>query len=93
MSESKSEYASEERSGGAPGPWDAGRVRRLRGHVGETQREFAERLGTRQQTVSEWERGASAPRRMARRLLRMVAEEQGVYEVGEDGADAEDSQA
>lgn len=59
--------------------WDASRVRRLRGHLGDTQREFAERLGTRQQTVSEWETGASSPRAMARRLLGMVAEERGFY--------------
>jgi DNA-binding transcriptional regulator YiaG len=63
--------------------WDADRVRRLRGYVGETQREFAERLGTRQQTVSEWETGASRPRAMARRLLQMVAEERGFYSTEE----------
>jgi DNA-binding transcriptional regulator YiaG len=63
--------------------WDAARVRRLRDAIGDSQQAFAERLGTRQQTVSEWERGSSRPRRMARRLLQMVAEEHGFYEVGE----------
>ena len=69
----------EAEGGGAAASWDGWRVRQLRGHVGETQREFAERLGTRQQTVSEWETGASSPRAMARRLLHLVAEERGFY--------------
>ncbi len=63
-----------------PPAWDADRVRALRAALGDTQQAFAERLGTRQQTVSEWERGTSHPRRMARRLLGMLAEEHGVYD-------------
>jgi len=62
-------------------PWDAEGVRRLRTHLAETQAELADRLGTRQQTVSEWETGASAPRRMSRRLLHLVAEASGFYAV------------
>ncbi|PKN77998.1 MAG: hypothetical protein CVU47_12860 [Chloroflexi bacterium HGW-Chloroflexi-9] len=62
-------------------PWDAEGVRRLRTHLGETQAGLADRLGTRQQTVSEWETGASTPRRMSRRLLHLVAEESGFYTV------------
>lgn len=74
---------SEERTryGRSDEDWEPERIRTLRLQLGDSQQEFAARLGTRQQTVSEWERGASAPRRMARRLLRMVAEEHGVYEV------------
>jgi len=63
----------------APSAWDGDHVRRLRGYLGDTQSEFAERLGTRQQTVSEWETGTSRPRRMARRLLHLLAEERGYY--------------
>lgn len=63
---------------GAAGEWDGARVRRLRARLGETQAQLAERLGTTQQTVSEWERGARRPRRMAQRLLRL-AEEAGTY--------------
>ena len=72
--------------GGAPGggEWDAAQVRALRRHFGETQRQFADRIGTNQQTVSEWERRARQPRRMARRLLQLVAEQAGYYRV--DGA-------
>jgi len=58
----------------------AEQVRELREALGVTQAELAERIGTRQQTVSEWETGAREPRRMSRRLLRMVAEESGHYD-------------
>ena len=61
------------------GRWDGARVRRLRGHLRATQAQFAARLGTRQQTVSEWETGSSRPRGMSRRLLHLVAEEAGFY--------------
>jgi len=54
-------------------------VRALRAHLGETQSAFADRLGTNQQTVSEWERGARRPRRMAQRLLHLVAEQAAFY--------------
>lgn len=76
--------------GPAPAPsgdtpaWDAAAVRRLRAHLGVTQDELAGRLGTRQQTVSEWETGTRAPRRMARRLLQLVAEQSGYYEARPD---------
>jgi DNA-binding transcriptional regulator YiaG len=74
-----------ERGTGTEPEWDAERVRGLRRHLGESQAAFAERIGTRQQTVSEWETGTSAPRRMSRRLLHLVAEEHGFYEVAAIG--------
>jgi DNA-binding transcriptional regulator YiaG len=73
----------------SPESWDAARIRRLRERLGDTQHAFAARLGTRQQTVSEWERGTSHPRRMAQRLLHLLAEEHGVYEVGAAGESAD----
>lgn len=74
--------------GNPPGDgWDAARVRSLRGHLGDTKREFAQRLGARQQTVSEWETGSSNPRGMARRLLHMVAEERCFYSTERDAED------
>lgn len=75
-----------------PSAWDGDRVRRLRGYLGDTQSEFAARLGTRQQTVSEWETGASSPRRMSRRLLHLLAEERGYYSAagGGDGSNGGD---
>lgn len=70
--------------------WDAEGVRRLRGQLGVTQAELADRIGTRQQTVSEWETGHSSPRRMSQRLLQMVAEDAGVYDVGAPAGDADE---
>ena len=63
--------------------WIPEDVRRLRTHLGLSQAELADRIGTRQQTISEWETGASAPRRMSRRLLHLVAEESGYYTVAD----------
>ena len=61
--------------------WSGDQVQALRRWLQESQSELAKRLGTRQQTVSEWETGSSQPRRMSRRLLRLVAEETGYYSV------------
>jgi DNA-binding transcriptional regulator YiaG len=55
--------------------WDAGKVRALRQHMGLTQDELAQRMGTRQQTISEWETGMYAPRGVSERMLGMVAEQ------------------
>jgi len=55
--------------------WDGGQIRALRSHLGLTQREMAERLGTRQQTISEWEMGMYQPRGASSTLLSIVAEE------------------
>jgi len=54
--------------------WNAGQVRALRQHLGLSQRELAEELGTRQQTISEWETGLYQPRGTSVRLLTLVAE-------------------
>ena len=55
--------------------WDATAIRRLRQHAGLSQRELADELNARQQTISEWEQGAYAPRGVAARLLTRVAED------------------
>jgi DNA-binding transcriptional regulator YiaG len=49
-------------------------VRALRRHLGLTQQGLADELGTRQQTISEWERGLYRPRGASARLLTLVAE-------------------
>lgn len=54
--------------------WDGDHVRALRSHLGLTQRELAETLGTRQQTISEWEKGMYRPRGASSTLLTIVAE-------------------
>ncbi len=54
--------------------WDASGVRALRLHMGATQQELAQELGTRQQTISEWETGLYQPRGLSQRLLTIIAE-------------------
>jgi len=55
--------------------WDSQSIRALRRHLGVTQRELAGRLGTRQQTISEWEKGMYRPRGASSTLLFIVAEQ------------------
>jgi transcriptional regulator with XRE-family HTH domain len=52
-------------------------VKALRQHLGLTQEALAQRMGTRQQTISEWETGMYAPRGVSERMLGMVAEQAG----------------
>lgn len=63
--------------------WSAEAVAALRRRLGLTQAAFAERLGVRQQTVSEWETGRYRPRGASARLLSILAEEAMRYDVGE----------
>ena len=55
--------------------WDSERIHALRRHLGLTQRELADTLGTRQQTISEWETGMYNPRGASATLLSMIAEQ------------------
>jgi DNA-binding transcriptional regulator YiaG len=54
--------------------WDGKRILALRHHLGLTQRELANKLGTRQQTISEWEIGMYNPRGASATLLSIIAE-------------------
>jgi DNA-binding transcriptional regulator YiaG len=54
--------------------WNSERIQALRLHMGLTQRELSERLGTRQQTISEWETGMYRPRGASATLLSLIAE-------------------
>ena len=54
--------------------WDSEYIQALRRHLGLTQRGLAERLGTRQQTISEWETGMYKPRGASATLLSIIAE-------------------
>jgi DNA-binding XRE family transcriptional regulator len=54
--------------------WDAGAVQALRRHLGLTQQQLADEMGTRQQTISEWETGLYEPRGASSRLLTIIAE-------------------
>ena len=63
--------------------WDARRIHALRDHLALTQEQMAEELGTRQQTISEWETGQYRPRGASAKLLTLVAERAGfVYGAG-----------
>lgn len=55
--------------------WDSKGIQALRRHLGLTQRELAEQLGTRQQTISEWETDMYQPRGASAKLLSIVAEQ------------------
>jgi len=54
--------------------WHSDSIQALRRHLGLTQRELADRLGTRQQTISEWETGMYQPRGTSATLLSIIAE-------------------
>ncbi len=55
--------------------WDSSRVQALRRHLGLTQTQLSDRLGTRQQTISEWETGIYCPRGTSATLLSIIAEQ------------------
>lgn len=57
--------------------WDSHSIRALRSHLNLTQAELAEELGTRQQTISEWETGEYEPRGVSVRMLSIVADRSG----------------
>jgi len=54
--------------------WDSSSIRALRRHMKLTQSEMAVELGTRQQTISEWEVGMYKPRGTSATLLTIIAE-------------------
>jgi DNA-binding transcriptional regulator YiaG len=57
--------------------WSDEDVRALRQHLNLTQAKLAEELGTRQQTISEWETGMYRPRGASVTLLSIIAERSG----------------
>jgi DNA-binding transcriptional regulator YiaG len=57
--------------------WNASRIRALRRHLGLTQTQMAARLGTRQQTISEWEKDVYQPRGASLTVLSIVADSSG----------------
>lgn len=57
--------------------WNGTMVKALREHMGLNQAEFAQELGMRQPTVSEWETGAYEPKRSTSKYLMLIAERAG----------------
>jgi DNA-binding transcriptional regulator YiaG len=72
--------APKRRQTGKGEPWTAERVAKLRADLGLTQAVFADQLGVRQQTVSEWETGRYQPRGASARLLQILADERFAYD-------------
>ncbi len=66
-----------ERQRGSGHGWQATSIRALRRHLRLSQTGMAAELGTRQQTVSEWETGLYRPRGASVRLLTIIAEQAG----------------
>ena len=74
--------------------WNADTIKALRRHMGLTQKEMSEELGTRQQTISEWETGMYKPRGATRTLLNIVAERAGfVYHLEEEEVERNSEEA
>jgi DNA-binding transcriptional regulator YiaG len=63
------------KAAGSKKPWDSRSVQALRQHLGLTQSGLSEKLGTRQQTISEWETGMYQPRGASAKLLSIIAEQ------------------
>jgi len=62
--------------------WNPDRIKALREHLRMTQRQLADELGVRQQTISEWEIGVYIPRRATQKYLSLIAERVGfAYQV------------
>jgi len=57
-----------------PVTWNGEKIRALRQKLNLTQKELAEELGTRQQTISEWETNMYQPRGTSAKLLSIIAE-------------------
>jgi DNA-binding transcriptional regulator YiaG len=55
--------------------WNGASVQALRRHLGLSQKKLSEKLGTRQQTISEWETGMYKPRGTSSTLLSFIAEQ------------------
>ena len=54
--------------------WDGELIHGLRQHMGMSQAEFAQELGVRQPTISEWENGVYLPKRSTSKYLTLIAE-------------------
>jgi DNA-binding transcriptional regulator YiaG len=54
--------------------WNSELIKGLRQHMNMTQAEFADHLGVRQQTVSDWENEVYTPTRATSKHLMLVAE-------------------
>lgn len=70
--------------------WSKEEIKTLRQHLNLTQVKLAEELGTRQQTISEWEKGMYRPRGASATLLSIIAERSGFTYRAEEKHDESD---
>jgi len=70
--------------------WSKKEIKGLRQHLNLTQVKLAEELGTRQQTISEWEKGMYRPRGASATLLSIIAERSGFTYRAEEKHDESD---
>jgi DNA-binding transcriptional regulator YiaG len=71
--------------------WTGEVIRALREHMNLTQREMADELEVRQQTISEWETNLHTPHRSTQKTLSMIAERvEFKYEIAPAPADPAD---
>ena len=63
-----------------PEEWTAEKIAALRAEFGLSQANFADELGVRQQTVSEWETGRYTPRGATARMLEVLRETRATYD-------------
>ncbi|MDB9528419.1 helix-turn-helix transcriptional regulator [Oscillatoria sp. CS-180] len=64
--------------------WDKLAIRSLRKYMKMTQSQFAETMGVRRQTISEWENGVYLPDRSTMKHLGLVAEKESFEPLFED---------
>jgi DNA-binding transcriptional regulator YiaG len=60
--------------------WKQNAIKALRKHMGLTQAEFADQVGVRRQTVSEWENGVYEPDRSTTKFLGLIAQQSAFQE-------------
>jgi DNA-binding transcriptional regulator YiaG len=71
--------------------WTGEQIRALRTHMRLTQREMADELQVRQQTISEWETELHRPHRSTQKILTMIAEQAGFeYQVSPPDSSSSD---
>lgn len=69
--------------------WNAELIKALRQHMGLSQVEFAQKLGVRQQTISDWETNVYDPRLATSKYLTLVAEQAG-FQYGQSHSSSQD---
>jgi len=61
--------------------WNGNLVKALRFYLEFSQKELAQEMAVRQQTISDWEMGAYIPKPSMCKLLTMVAEQKGFFNI------------